>query len=151
MNIKEKLELRSELVTESGCRIWLGAMKNNGYGHMRFDGRTHMVHRLAWEAMHGPIPDGFHVCHRCDVRCCLNTSHLFIGTHQENVDDCVRKGRMHRGEQQGMSKLTDDQIRAIRIDRRTLQEIGDAYGVHLSNISYIRRNKTWTHVKDAES
>lgn len=33
------------------------------------------------------------VCHHCDVKCCVNPDHLFVGTHRDNVVDAIAKGK----------------------------------------------------------
>lgn len=54
------------------CWIWTGARSTNGYGNWR--GR--LVHRLAYELLVGPIPDGLTIDHLCRVRNCVNPDHL---------------------------------------------------------------------------
>jgi hypothetical protein len=80
---------------QSDCQIWQGDRggKHDGYGRFRRAGKWVRAHRLAWEQANGPIPDGMLVCHHCDVPLCINPKHLFLGTHQDNTDDMVRKGR----------------------------------------------------------
>lgn len=55
--------------------------------------RTELAHRVAWRNAYGSIPDGAFICHRCDVRLCVNPAHLFDGNHRDNMMDMRSKGR----------------------------------------------------------
>jgi hypothetical protein len=93
--VAERLALHSK-DGPNGCRLWTGGLTGRlGYGTLNIAGKTVGAHRAAWMVAHGPIPKRMCVCHRCDVRHCINPDHLWLGTHQQNIADRVAKGR-HR-------------------------------------------------------
>lgn len=83
----------------SGCWLWLRSVKGkkgtNNYGSIHRNGRSFSAHRYSWMKHLGRIPNGMFVLHKCDVRCCVNPDHLFIGTQSDNIVDCVRKNNMN--------------------------------------------------------
>jgi hypothetical protein len=81
------------MVPESGCWIWKKALMASGYGCLRIDKKTFSAHRLSWEIHNGPVPDGKHVLHTCDVRSCVSPYHLFLGSNSDNIADSAKKGR----------------------------------------------------------
>lgn len=78
-----------------GCWTWSGAVKckERPYGQFSVGKRKVKAHRAAWMLANGPIPSALHVLHRCDNPRCVNPSHLFLGTHQDNMADMNEKGR----------------------------------------------------------
>ena len=98
---------------------------DRGYGSVKCGDRgALLVHRVAWELVRGPIPDGLDVLHSCDVRLCAKPDHLFLGTHLDNMRDMISKGRdVHfSGEQNGNSKLSIEDVDDIRLDDLECQQ-----------------------------
>lgn len=103
---------------ENACWEWRGAVCSAGYGKVgaRVFGRrvTLGAHRVAWMLRCGSSPRGVFVLHRCDNRRCCNPGHLFLGTHQDNMNDMVAKGRQARALVNGRTKLSAEQVRSVR-------------------------------------
>lgn len=87
---------RKSLATDTGCWEWQGHRNRLGYGEGCFRNRQWMAHRLAYVAAKGPFDPQLDVCHSCDNRWCVNPEHLWIGTMQQNILDCVAKGRHNK-------------------------------------------------------
>ena len=144
----------------SGCWLWMRNINSYGYGNLYGRNQAgkavnYAAHRVSYELHCGPIPQGMVVCHRCDVRSCVNPAHLFVGTQGDNVRDCIQKGRkaplrpFSCGEDGINAKLTEGDVRAIRHARasgRTLVSIAAEFGVDHTSVSLIARRKTWAHV-----
>lgn len=132
----------------AACWPWTGSKAPNGYG--QFD--KIIAHRFSWTLVHGDIPEGLCICHRCDNRGCVNPAHLFLDTQQNNIRDCVSKGRhgtrthpakFARG---GWRELTVDQVKTIRTDSRSYRALAAVFGVAPETISNIKRRLTWKFV-----
>lgn len=137
------------------CALWLGQLENNGYARVRRENSRERigVHRMAWELVHGPIPDGLHVLHRCDVRNCVNADeHLFLGTSKDNTDDMFAKGRANkaRGARHGMAKKSEKEILRLIADyksgRYTQKELATKYALHPIYVNNVLTGKSWSHL-----
>lgn len=138
--------------TTSECWEWTGTKNRDGYGQF---GRgvflPKLAHRAAWVLTYGPIPEGMCVLHRCDNPGCVNPSHLWLGTHADNVADRHKKCRTRvlRGEEQWMSKLTEDRVREIIASDNRGVDLARRFGVSQATISMIRTKRRWRHIHHA--
>ena len=134
------------------CWPWMGGTYRGGYGAFGVRaGETRHAHRVAWELANGPIPSGFFVCHHCDNRLCVNPSHLFLGTVQDNASDCRSKNRnwVAYGDRCGKAKLTKEQVSEIRrlyaTGRYQQKDLAPMFDVDRTTIHRIVRQKRWNH------
>ncbi len=124
--------------TESGCMEWEGAHGKQGYGQASIAGMPWVAHRVVYHYLVEPIPDGLLVCHECDNPKCINPEHLFVGTHKDNRQDCVLKGRTNR-------RLIKDNIRiaiATMVSKKVHGHvIAEIFGVSQAGVSKIAREQ----------
>ena len=140
-----------KLGNESGCWLWTASVSNAGYGVFGVNYKMKTAHRISWALVHGPIPEGAFVCHRCDTRDCVNPNHLFLGNSVVNMRDKVSKGRQIKGEGVVVSKLNPEKVRSIRREYRpgvvSFRMLAAKYGCGNGAIRDIIENLTWTHIK----
>ena len=136
-----------------GCWLWQSGTDKDGYGKFQIgpSGRQHhfLAHRFAYLITHGPLPANDVIRHACDAAACVNPTHLTAGSQAENIQDMVERGRQARGEQDGNSKLTNEEVQEIR-RRRALGETNSqlAYDFHVAvtTVWGIVSRRTWRHL-----
>lgn len=137
-------------VDKSGeCWLWT-AFKYEGYGYFCPTASIpKRAHRLSWELVNGPIPNGLLVCHTCDNRACVRPSHLFLGTQKDNLADMSRKGRgtkANRGAGSARTTLTQEDVLMIRdLASKGLSkaELGRRFNVTAGCVSRIVHYRRW--------
>jgi hypothetical protein len=140
-----------------GCWMWIGGVDSSGYGSMYAPDtkKVESSHRVSWRLNIGPIPTGMNVLHRCDCPRCVRPDHLFLGTQLENNRDREHKGRGNhaRGEQHGMTTLTEANVREIRSTyvrySRThgTGAFARRFGLSKESVLAIVHRKTWKCVE----
>lgn len=132
------------------CWFWQGRPDGGGYGVFKVDGQVIRAHRVAWIFTNGPILNGLHVCHRCDVRRCVRPDHLFLGTNLENMADMRAKKRGRTspkdGENHPCAKLTWEDVAAIRVAHASGEaqtKIAARLRVSPGTISAVVHGRTW--------
>ncbi len=141
-------------VDKSGdCWLWLAGKDPGGYGRIRFERKNWKAHRVAWILTKGIIPRGLCVLHRCDTPACVRSSHLWLGTKEENWADMRRKGRgvnppVHSGETHHKAKVTEDDVRRMRslYPEFNYTELGQMFGVSNVQATNIVTRKHWANI-----
>lgn len=119
--LREHFEAKYIPEPMSGCWLWMGGLNTDGYGTFHFELRKAPAHRASWEIHCGSVPEGLYVLHKCDVPCCVNPDHLFLGTQKDNIQDCIKKGR--RG------KVPRKIAEEIRNSTETISKLAAKFGL----------------------
>lgn len=146
------------------CWVWTGASsrsKNHRKGRFYLDEKLWLASRFMWvHLLNRPLPDGHFVLHTCDNGLCVRPEHLFSGTQKDNMQDAVRKGRMHlqshpkntpknlpwprlSGEGHPNARLDANQAREIFKSNQSAPALAKIYGVSKSTIRDLRAGITW--------
>lgn len=133
------------------CIIGNGLPDPDGYRRIGIGGqserRRYYTHRLVYRAFVGELHSRHVVMHTCDNPACINPKHLRAGTHAQNMQDMVDKRRHEWGEDHYNAKLTADQVRTIRDDKRPHRVIAEEFGVTRSVVSNIKARRIWKHLE----
>lgn len=133
-----------------GCIEWIGSKTKLGYGRFWLNGTMRFAHRVSYEMNIGGIPKNKIIMHLCDKPSCVNPDHLVAGTHKDNTQDMLSKGRCNppKGER-GSTKLTSSdvlKIRALYNNGELQKNIAAQFDIHQVMVSQIVTNKVWSHV-----
>lgn len=159
----EKLErlkksFEKNVIRQEGCWSWKGSIAKGGYPVMscRPTVGPDRGHRASYVIHKGEIPKGYFVCHACDNPICTNPEHLWLGTHKQNNDDKIAKGRgryakpPHKvGSQNGSAKLSEEDVIKIKElinEGHSCYSIGKEFGVTGTTIKRIKNGDSWKHV-----
>lgn len=163
-----KIELTEEIIerfwakvdkkSQDECWGWKAYKNKYGYGQIRINNKKYSAHRISWFIHNGEIPEhnSFHgMCalHKCDNPSCVNPTHLFLGTHQENMRDRDAKwrGASLAGEKHWNHKLAEKQVIEIREKytprKYSTRKLAEEYGVSQTVIQRVIEYKNWKHIE----
>lgn len=135
------------------CWLWEGAARSDGHGLFRVGARLWSAHAVALALHEAENPGGRWALHSCDNPPCCNPDHLRWGSHQDNIDDMMSRGRYiaRPGDQNPEAKLSEQSVRDI-FAQKLHRKHGDKstlarqYGVSDRTIYDIWNGRSWTHV-----
>jgi hypothetical protein len=132
------------------CWLWIASRGPNGYGYFGYQERVHLAHRIAWQITNGReiLPEEI-IRHSCDKPPCVNPAHLLLGTNADNSRDMVERGRSCTGERHGHAKLTEQDVKGIRVLRQTgvtYASIAERYGVSRETARRTVIGTRWRHL-----
>jgi len=140
----------SKVEKSDGCWLWRASMYKSGYGGFSYNKDSILSHRFSY-CLHNNCEldsiKGLIIRHSCHNRHCVNPSHLSTGTHQDNMDDMTGAGRQAKGEYQWNSKLSEEQVKAIRLSDGLHKDIAAQYGIARSYVCEIKKKKAWKHIE----
>lgn len=131
------------------CWNWIAGRTKAGYGQFNYKGKIEYSHRFIFSILEKTIPPNMEVCHKCDNPACVNPTHLFLGTHLDNLNDMLAKKRNRYfgaiGEKNHRAKITRSIAACIRLEakEKTHREISEKYGISQPTISAIVNWKLW--------
>lgn len=146
-------------IDEKECWLWLSRKTTKTPGKRAggpypiiFNGvREQLAHVWAYQQFKGETPRGLVVRHTCDVPLCVNPDHLLLGTHKDNSDDKIARGRVNwaRGESTRHARLTAPQVLEIRAAVESGEQqrlVAARYGVTPQAVWLIIQRKNWKHI-----
>ena len=131
---------RYKIDSVTGCWIFIGMLDKDGYGRIRYKGRSTPAHRVFYLELKGTIPENHHLDHlkeKCKRRDCVNPDHLEPVTTTENT----RRGRN--------TKLTPAQVLEIRklaLTEKSDSVIAYQFKIDATTVYNIRVRRTWRDI-----
>lgn len=142
----------SKVLKTDGCWEWQSRIDRHGYGKFKSGGKTWISHRFLYTQLNGPLLPSQFCMHTCDNRKCVNPDHLKLGTHSQNMDDMVNKGRQKslKGNEHPNSKLNEAQVHEIREQylksNPTYASVARKYEVTAPTIRDVVKRNCWKHI-----
>lgn len=133
--------------------VRVGRLSPIGYERVNIRGTERAAHRVVWEAVHGPIPDGLTINHINGIKHDNRPPNLELATQSEQVAHAyrigLRVGNGNKGVQRG-SRLTADQADQLRrAPRGTIKALAEAFGIAPSYAYQVRAGRRVAYLADS--
>jgi len=103
------------------------------------------AHRALWMATHDcfDLPSDIVIRHKCDNPSCVNIEHLESGSHTDNAQDAIERGRKAKKHKPHtrQREVDNETVQAIRAATMPLKHIAMTYGVSIGYVSKLRSRK----------
>lgn len=146
IDYKSQMLFASHLKTmPSGCTEWMASITRDGYGKVKIHGKIYAAHRAAYLIHNGYLPEGKEIMHKCDNKLCCNPSHLIEGTHKDNMQDMIKKGRQGKVKRK-IIKLNINKVKEIRslfCNGLSKHEIARRFNISCHHVRDIVNNIYW--------
>ena len=121
---------------------WLYGENSTRYAQFILDdGSSIKAHRYSWVLGGGKLTDHDILLHSCDIRNCVNPSHLSLGTIRSNAQEMFSKGRNYGGYAQQAAKISKQDLKKIlqALDAGIIAKIiAGKYGLTAKTVSTMR-------------
>lgn len=149
VNPEERFHQHYKINQENNCWEWIKPLDKHGYGEIWVHTRKFKSHRYSYILHNGEIPLDRIICHRCGNKICVNPEHLYAGTYKDNVADAIRMREIPIGEDNYLAKLTNSQVKEIKIKLSQGSrncDLANEYKVNKNRISAIKTGIIWKHI-----
>lgn len=129
----------------SGCLEWTGSTTRDGYGKVKIKQKVYGAHRIAFLIHNRCLPKDKEIMHKCDNKLCCNPEHLVAGTHKDNMQDMIKKGRQGKVKNK-IIKLTIEKVTEIRRlsdEGLSKHKIASRFNISCHHVRDIVNNVYW--------
>jgi hypothetical protein len=139
-----KRRLLSKVAIVENCWVWIGSMRDDGYGEMFVDNKHCTAHRLAFKLFVGDIPaacTNVDVLHKCNNKRCINPDHLYLGTDKDNRYDALLQGAY--SDRRTLSADERDKVFSLYKEGIAQRKIADLFCVGRDTIQRVLKEKDY--------
>ena len=137
LTLVQRMILHGKQNPKTMCVEWVGSLNQQGYGKVRVGNESRLVTRIWWKLMTGVDPGRLHVLHKCDNPACFNIDHLHLGTQNDNIKDCMKKGRFKKINE-SLDETIAEQAKRLLKTNRTIAQIAEELGIGETSVARIR-------------